>query len=79
MQTTLATVIVLAAGRSERFRAASGGQDKLHAPLGWGSVREHTLAAVQASGQNDNSRQRLGDQDGKTHLNGVKTVQWSAF
>jgi molybdenum cofactor cytidylyltransferase len=50
MQTPLATVIVLAAGRSERFRAASGGQDKLHAPLGRGSVREHTLAAVQASG-----------------------------
>jgi molybdenum cofactor cytidylyltransferase len=50
MQTTLATVIVLAAGRSERFRAASGGQDKLHAPLGPRSVRGHTLAAVQASG-----------------------------
>jgi len=47
---SLPTVIILAAGRSARFRAASGGQDKLHAPLGRGSVREHTLAAVQASG-----------------------------
>lgn len=44
------TVIILAAGRSARFRAASGGQDKLHAPLGERSVREHTIAAVQASG-----------------------------
>ncbi len=50
MQTTLVTVIVLAAGRSERFRAASGGQDKLHALLDHRAVREHTLAAVQASG-----------------------------
>ena len=47
---SLPTVIVLAAGRSARFRAASGGQDKLHASLGQRSVREHTLAAVQSSG-----------------------------
>ena len=47
---SLPTVIILAAGRSARFRAASGGQDKLHAPLGERSVREHTIAAVQASG-----------------------------
>ena len=47
---SLATVIVLAAGRSTRFRAASGGQDKLQALLGTLSVREHTIVAVQASG-----------------------------
>ena len=47
---TLPTVIVLAAGRSARFRAASGGLDKLQALLGTLSVREHTIAAVQASG-----------------------------
>ncbi len=50
MQKPLPTVIVLAAGRSTRFRAASGGQDKLQALLGQRSVREHTIAAVQASG-----------------------------
>jgi len=50
MPNAMPTVIILAAGRSARFRAASGGQDKLHAPLGQRSVREHTLAAVQASG-----------------------------
>jgi len=50
MSKSLPTVIVLAAGRSARFRAASGGQDKLQALLGTLSVREHTIAAVQASG-----------------------------
>jgi len=50
MPNAMPTVIILAAGRSVRFRAASGGQDKLLAPLGQRSVREHTLAAVQASG-----------------------------
>ena len=50
MSKPLPTVIVLAAGRSARFRAASGGQDKLQALLGMRSVREHTIAAVQASG-----------------------------
>ena len=50
MSKPLPTVIVLAAGRSARFRAASGGQDKLQAHLGTLSVREHTIAAVQASG-----------------------------
>ena len=50
MQKPLPTVIVLAAGRSTRFRAASAGQDKLQALLGQRSVREHTIAAVQASG-----------------------------
>ena len=50
MPQALPTVIILAAGRSTRFRAASGGLDKLHAHLGTLSVREHTIAAVQASG-----------------------------
>ena len=50
MSAPLPTVIVLAAGRSERFAAASGGQHKLHALLGTRSVREHTLEAVRASG-----------------------------
>ena len=44
------TVIVLAAGRSERFRAASGGQHKLHAQLGDRTVLQHVLASVQDSG-----------------------------
>jgi molybdenum cofactor cytidylyltransferase len=44
------TVIVLAAGRSERFRAASGGLDKLQAPLHGRAVRDWVLAAVQQSG-----------------------------
>lgn len=44
------TVIVLAAGRSERFRAASGGVDKLQAPLHGRPVRDWVLAAVQRSG-----------------------------
>jgi molybdenum cofactor cytidylyltransferase len=46
----LPTVIVLAAGRSERFRAASGGFDKLLAPLHGRAVRDWVLAAVQNSG-----------------------------
>jgi len=48
--TTLPTVLLLAAGRSERFRAASGGQDKLEALLHGRRVRDWTLAAVLASG-----------------------------
>jgi molybdenum cofactor cytidylyltransferase len=43
-------VIVLAAGKGERFKAAGGTQHKLDALLGRQSVREHVLAAVQASG-----------------------------
>ena len=50
MPQALPTVIILAAGRSTRFRAVSGGQDKLQALLGTLNVREHTIAAVQASG-----------------------------
>jgi molybdenum cofactor cytidylyltransferase len=44
------TVIVLASGRGDRFRAAGGVGQKLHAPLGGATVLEHTLAAVRASG-----------------------------
>lgn len=44
------TVLMLAAGRSERFRAASGGLDKLEAPLRGRRVRDWVLAAIQASG-----------------------------
>lgn len=43
-------VIVLAAGKGERFKAAGGAQRKLEALLQGRSVREHVLAAVQASG-----------------------------
>ena len=46
----LPTVVVLAAGRSERFKAASGGQHKLDMMLQGRSVLERTLASVQASG-----------------------------
>ncbi len=43
-------VIVLAAGRGERFKVAGGTQHKLDALLQDRSVRQHVLAAVQASG-----------------------------
>ena len=43
------TVLILAAGRSERFRAASGGVDKLEANLGGRRVRDWVLAAVKSS------------------------------
>ena len=46
----LPTVIVLASGRGERFKAAGGEGHKLHAPLAGATVLEHTLAAVRASG-----------------------------
>lgn len=46
----LPTVIVLASGRGERFRAAGGTGSKLQAALGGGTVLGHTLAAVRASG-----------------------------
>jgi molybdenum cofactor cytidylyltransferase len=45
-----ATVIVLASGRGERFRAAGGSGSKLQAALGEDTVLGHTLAAVRASG-----------------------------
>jgi len=44
------TVIVLAAGKGERFTASGGNQDKLQALLCDLPVREHVLAAVRASG-----------------------------
>ncbi|MEI7496641.1 MAG: NTP transferase domain-containing protein, partial [Betaproteobacteria bacterium] len=47
---SLPTVVVLAAGRSERFKAATGGQHKLDTMLHGLSVLERTLASVQASG-----------------------------
>lgn len=44
------TVIVLASGRGERFRAAGGQGSKLAALLAGVPVLAHTLAAVRASG-----------------------------
>jgi molybdenum cofactor cytidylyltransferase len=46
----LPTVIVLAAGKGERFKASGGAQDKLQSLLCGQTVREHVLAAVRASG-----------------------------
>lgn len=46
----LPTVIVLASGRGERFRASGGTGSKLEALLAGTPVLAHTLAAVQASG-----------------------------
>jgi molybdenum cofactor cytidylyltransferase len=43
-------VIVLAAGKGERFRASGASQDKLETLLCGQSVRAHVLAAVHASG-----------------------------
>ena len=44
------TVLVLASGRGERFRAAGGTGSKLEALLGGVPVLQRTLAAVRASG-----------------------------
>lgn len=44
------TVIVLAAGKGERFKASGGAQDKLETLLCGQRVRDHVLAAVSASG-----------------------------
>jgi molybdenum cofactor cytidylyltransferase len=46
----LPTVIVLAAGKGERFKASGAMQDKLQSLLCGQPVREHVLAAVRASG-----------------------------
>ncbi|CAN5903344.1 nucleotidyltransferase family protein [soil metagenome] len=46
----LPTVIVLASGRGERFRAAGGTGSKLMAALAGQTVLQHTLDAVRASG-----------------------------
>jgi molybdenum cofactor cytidylyltransferase len=44
------TVIVLAAGKGERFKASGSADDKLNALLCGQRVRDHVLAAVTASG-----------------------------
>lgn len=44
------TVIILAAGNGERFKASGASQDKLNALLCGQRVRDHVLAAVRASG-----------------------------
>lgn len=46
----LPVVVVLAAGRGERFRAAGGATGKLEAPLAGRPVLEHVLDAVARSG-----------------------------
>jgi molybdenum cofactor cytidylyltransferase len=46
----LPTVIVLAAGKGERFIASGAQEDKLNADLCGRRVRDHVLAAVHASG-----------------------------
>jgi molybdenum cofactor cytidylyltransferase len=43
-------VILLAAGRGERFKASGAQVDKLNAPLAGVRVRDHVLRSVQASG-----------------------------
>ncbi len=63
----LPVVIVLAAGRGERFRASGGTVHKLDALLAGRPVRAHVLAAVQASGlpyhvvEPDAARPGMGD------------------
>lgn len=46
----LPCVLILAAGRGERFLASGGTTHKLSAPLGGSTVLQTTLAAVKASG-----------------------------
>lgn len=64
---SLPVVIVLAAGRGERFAASGGTTHKLAALLAGQSVLDHVLAAVRASGlphhlvQADVSRPGMGD------------------
>lgn len=43
-------ILILAAGLGERFRQAGGTHDKLLSPLGPWRVRDHVVAAAQASG-----------------------------
>lgn len=63
----LPTVIVLAAGRGERFKASGGATHKLDALLAGKPVLQHVLDAVQASGlpwhlvRADASRPGMGD------------------
>lgn len=47
---SLPTVLILAAGRGERFRASGGATHKLDALLGGRTVLSHVLEAVTASG-----------------------------
>ena len=60
-------VVVLAAGRGERFAASGGTTHKLQALLAGVAVLDHTLAAVKASGlafhvvASDASRPGMGD------------------
>ena len=64
---SLPVVIVLAAGRGERFAASGGATHKLAALLAGRPVLEHVLEAVRASGlphhlvQADTSRPGMGD------------------
>ena len=48
-KTLLPTVVLLCAGRSERFIAQGGGGNKLNALLGSTSVKDHVLKAVEMS------------------------------
>ena len=48
--TALPTIIVLAAGKGERFKASGASQDKLDVMLCGQRVRDHVLAAVRSSG-----------------------------
>ena len=50
MQQKLPTVVLLCAGRSERFRAHGGVGSKLDAKLGTLSVKEHVIQSIQRSG-----------------------------
>jgi molybdenum cofactor cytidylyltransferase len=50
LQPVKPTVIVLAAGRGERFLASGGSTHKLQAVIRGKTVLEHTLCTVQASG-----------------------------
>ena len=50
MSADLPTVIVLAAGKGERFKASGSSEDKLNALLGGQRVRDHVMTAVKASG-----------------------------
>lgn len=67
LSSSLPVVIVLAAGRGERFAASGGTTHKLAARLAGQSVLDHVLAAVRASGlpyhlvQADASRPGMGD------------------
>jgi len=50
VRTAPPTVLILASGRGERFRAAGGSPHKLQARLGPRTVLQHTVEAARASG-----------------------------